>query len=59
MSVPNGEAFKLCETGEKTQVFYALSRLDCTDIQRLELCKLRNVLISLETQRDCETLKLL
>ena len=59
MSVPNGEAFKLCETGEKAQVSDALPRLDCTDILRLELCKLRNVLISLETQRGCETLKLL
>ena len=59
MRIPYGEAFKLRESGEKTQVFYALSRHDCTDIQRLELCKLRNVLISLETQRGCETLKLL
>lgn len=59
MAVSYGEAFKLGESGEKAQVSDALPRIDCSDIQRLELCEFKDVLISLEAQGGRETLKLL
>ena len=59
MAVSYGEAFKLRESGEKTQIFYALPRIDCLNIQRLELCEFKDVLISLKAQGGRETLKLL